>query len=88
MVRTYICIQDFQLVRFDDDGRSTEDSIVFLEGDVFFRSEDPYRVAGGPDTIRLEGLAGWMEITPEHLAEYFVEIPGVGQEAKSRDIQK
>lgn len=71
----YICKKDFLADILDDDGRLTEEYMEVDEGTLWERSEDPYRFAGGPDTVRLEGRkemkGSWMEITEEHLNEFF-----------------
>lgn len=74
-MKLYICKKGFMLDLVDDDGGFTEDSMVVEEGSLWERSEDPYRLVGADDTVRLNGLKEmkdiWMEITEETLAENF-----------------
>ena len=74
----YICKKGFMLSLVDDDGGLTEQEMECDEGTLWERSEDPYRFAGGHDTVRLVGrkeMEGhWMEITEEHLNEYFERL--------------
>lgn len=75
MNRLYICKKGFLVDLLDDDGGFTEEYMEIDEGTLWERSEDPYRFAGGPDSVRLVGRKEmqdkWMEITEEHLQEYF-----------------
>lgn len=73
----YVLKQDIALDRYDDDGSWTEDIKYFQAGQVFQVSDDSFRIASGPDTIHLESDNGdWMEITPEHFAEWFEPLGG------------
>lgn len=67
----YRCKAGFLIDRYDDDGHDMEEYEEIEEGTVFEKSEDAFRIAGGPDTIHLENGIQWIEITQEHLEEYF-----------------
>lgn len=71
----YICKKGFMLELVDDDGGFTEEQMEIEEGTLWERSVDPYRFVGADDSVRLEGLkemkGNWMEITEDHLKEYF-----------------
>lgn len=77
-MKTYICKKTFQLEKFDDDGFSTGDYMDIHAGAMFERSESPFRVVGGKETVRLDGITAdegtWLEIGEETLTEYFEEV--------------
>ena len=80
--KTYRLKQDVTLDRYDDDGSWTEDVMYYQAGQLFqVWNDPPQRIAGGPNTIHLESDNGdWMEITPEHFAEWFEQVGGGGDE--------
>lgn len=73
-MKKYRCKVGFLLDRYDDDGFYTDEYEEVEEGSVFERSEDWHRIAGGPDSIRLENGKQWMEITQDYLDAYFEPI--------------
>ena len=70
----YRCKVGFSVDRYDDDGRDMEEYEDIEVGSVFERSEDSFRIAGGPDTIHLVNGIQWLEITQEHLDEFFEPV--------------
>lgn len=69
----YRCKKPLVLDLYDDDGFSAEGQKYVEVGEAFEVAETSFRVAGGPDTIRLENAMGWMELLPETIGEYFEE---------------
>lgn len=68
----YICKIGFSVPCIDDDGRQTQEEIVVEVGDVYEKVDVPYRVIGGPDTVRLLKADGtWLELTRERFDFYF-----------------
>lgn len=75
MERTYICKIGFSLECFDNDGFFTGEWTTVEEGEVWSKSDDPFRIVGADDTIRLTRQEGatehWIEIMQETLAYHF-----------------
>ena len=78
MMRTYICKETFQVDRYDDDGFWEQEEMTVHGGSMFQLDETSFRCVGGNDTVRLIGITAdegtWLEITEEHLAEFFEEV--------------
>lgn len=74
-MKLYICKERFSMELVDDNGFFPELRMEVGEGTIWERSEDPYRFVGADDTVRLIGRkamqGNWIEITEEHLKEYF-----------------
>lgn len=75
----YVCKEGFSIEMVDDDGFFTEEYREVEKGSLWERSEDPYRMVGAPDTVKLNSLdnddtLSWLEITTEDLAMYFEEV--------------
>ncbi|MGL4108344.1 hypothetical protein [Clostridium sp. LP20] len=73
--KVYKCIKGFLIEVCDGDGFTVEDEYIEIEnGSIWFTPEDKdYRFIGGE--IRLESNdVEWIEITKEHLEEYFKEV--------------
>ena len=73
-MKMYRCKQDFELEAYDDDGFSLDKAITIEAGEVFQRSENRFRVVGGPETIHLENDHAWIEITGDLLEHFFDEV--------------
>ena len=59
----------------DDDGFSTEEYTQIEKDSIWERDTSSFRMVGAPDSIRLENEQGaWIEITEDHLLDYFVPI--------------
>lgn len=68
----YVCTEGFCVEMFDDDGFSTDRYIDIEEGDVYEVVEDPFRLVGGPDSVRLEcENENWLELTPDYINKFF-----------------
>ena len=80
IMKTYICKETFQVEKYDDGGFYTGEDQTIFAGAMFDRSEEPFRVVGDPDTVRLDGITAdegaWLEISKETLEEYFEEVKG------------
>jgi hypothetical protein len=79
--KKYQCIKTFDIDQYDEDGAWNEGTMAIKKGSKWYRSNTSYRFIGGSDTIRLEKITkknrndgGWLEISTEHLSEYFKEI--------------
>lgn len=68
------CIKECQFEIFDDDGFSTDKCQVVNIGTIFNIVDNPFRLVGDKDTIRLENDTDWLEITPKSFHKYFKEI--------------
>lgn len=69
----YLCISDFEVPDIDDEGRPKETKSRIIKGSIWNMSNEEYRFCAGKDSIRLECDERWIEITPEHFEECFVE---------------
>ena len=73
-LKEYICIKELFLERYDDDGFFCENEYIYINvGEVFQRSEEPFRVVGDKDSIRLDSDTKWLEINEEKLNKHFRE---------------
>lgn len=79
MIKKYKCKKNFCIETCDDDGFSTGEYDTVQKDTIW--QEDPndmYRICGGPETARLESIdpqnLDWLEITKEHLKNYFEEV--------------
>lgn len=64
-------IKDFSVSLFDDDGAIVEDEFHDVsDGDEY---EVSHETPEG--TVRLDSKTGWLEISTEHLHEFFEVIP-------------
>ncbi len=71
----YRCIKGFAVNNSDDDGFLTEELINIEVGSEWEVDESGYRMVGDSDSVRLEAEDGsWLEITKEHLSEYFTAV--------------
>ena len=76
MSRQVVCIKDIELIKYDDDGYSTEKYSIIPKGSVFnWDEENTHRIIGGE--IRLENNETWLELTGEDFKEYFREVRDV-----------
>lgn len=72
-MKEYVCIKSFTVDQYDEDGFSTDIVWDIEEGELFLRSNAPYRLIGGKDTVRLENALRWIEISEETLAAHFAQ---------------
>lgn len=81
----YICTQDLYLDNYDADGFLIENSYVRIpKGSVWEKDAESYKFIGGKDSIHLDRVwkskkaktHQWIEITKEHLKEYFAPFDG------------
>jgi len=78
-MKRYVCKEGFSIEMVDDDGFFTGEYQEVEKGSLWERSEDPYRMVGAADTVRLNRLGSddtisWLEITTENLAMHFEEV--------------
>lgn len=80
-MKKYVCTAGFSVEMFDDDGFSTEKWTSVEEGEIWTVEDTSFRLVGGNDTVRLYRPEGeviqWLEITKEHLAEYFAPAENI-----------
>ena len=71
----YKCIKGFSIDVCDGDGFTIENEYINVdEGTIWDVPEDKdYRLIGGEVRLENDNL-GWIEISKEHLEEYFMEI--------------
>lgn len=68
--KTYKCIKEFSLDKYDDDGFIIEDEIFVVPLDsIWERSEFSYM-----SDVRLEGNLGWLELDKDTLEKCFIEV--------------
>lgn len=68
----YICKEEFRVERYDDEGRGTDKYMTIGVGSRFETVDTSFRLAGGPDTIRLEDKnRRFLELLPETIDAYF-----------------
>lgn len=72
----YKCKKSFCVDKYDDDGFCIEnETIVIEEGKIYELDKSGYMMIGGKDHVHLDAVDGsWLEITKEHLKEYFDEV--------------
>lgn len=77
MTVKFECIEPFSVEKYDDDGFHIENEYENIEkGEIFeCDTESKDRVAGSwKDTLQLTNDKHWIEITKEHVREYFVQL--------------
>jgi hypothetical protein len=73
----YKCIKGFSVYQSDDDGGLTDDLFNIEVGTEWEVDESGFRMVGNLDDVRLESENGsWLEITKEHLKEFFERVEG------------
>ena len=83
-MKNYVCTKELCLDKCDDDGFFVENEYCFISvGSIFQMSEEPYRVIGDKDSVRLDSDTQWLEISAETLAEHFQEITDHSSEDRS-----
>ena len=86
----YRCIKEFSLEKYDEDGFLMEGKYLTVPVEsVWERQESEliYNIIGDKDCVHLERVwkskkaksVQWIEITKEHLAEYFEPIEQKGE---------
>lgn len=75
-MKIYECIKGFSIEECDDNGRTLEDYYMDVaEGSKWkCDTEDNFRVIGGEVLLISLAEYAWLELTQEHLQEYFKEI--------------
>lgn len=74
-MKQYKCIKSFCVDKYDDDGFMIEnDPMVIEEGNIYELDESGHTMIGGE--VHLDDIdnGSWLEITKEHLKEYFDEV--------------
>lgn len=73
-MKKYKCKKSFYVDKYDNDGFLIEnDGVVIEEGKIYELNESEYMIIGGKDHVHLDAVddGSWLEITKEHLVEYF-----------------
>lgn len=77
-MKLYICTEGFSIDLVDDDGFFTGKYDEVQKGSLWELQEVDYRMVGGSDSVRLNGVGPangmWLEITKERLEMYFEEV--------------
>nr|WP_297873486.1 hypothetical protein [uncultured Blautia sp.] len=75
-MKRFKCKKLFCVDKYDDDGLCIEnETIVIEEGKIYELDKSGYMMIGGSDHVHLDAVDGsWLEITKEHLKEYFDEV--------------
>jgi hypothetical protein len=73
----YKCIKGFSVYQSDVEGGLTDDLFNIEVGTEWEVDESGFRMVGNLDDVRLESENGsWLEITKEHLKEFFERVEG------------
>lgn len=73
-MKRYKCRKSFCVDRYDADGFLIENSATAIEtGKAYELDESGHMMIGGKDHVHLDAVddGSWLEITKEHLEEYF-----------------
>ncbi|MGD6876917.1 hypothetical protein [Bacillus infantis] len=72
----YECIEEFELVEYDDGGYPTEDTMTIEAGSLWEKDEEnEYRIISGSESLRLVQENGnWIEIYFDKFKKHFKEI--------------
>ena len=71
----FICIKSLKLNCYDDNGFVIENKYTeIVEGEIFQRSEEPFRCIGSNDSVRLENNNHWIEICKETFNRHFEKL--------------
>lgn len=74
-MKQYKCIKSFCVDKYDDDGFMIEnDPMVIEEGNIYELDESGHTMIGGEVHLDAIDNGSWLEITKEHLKEYFDEV--------------
>lgn len=76
-MKRFKCKKSFCVDKYDDDGLCIEnETIVIEEGKIYELDKSGYMMIGGSDYVHLDAVddGSWLEITKEHLKEYFDEV--------------
>ena len=74
-VKRYKCIKSFCVDNYDADGFLIENSsTVIEEGKIYELDESGHTMIGGEVHLDAIDNGSWLEITKEHLKEYFDEV--------------
>lgn len=68
------CKKSFCVDKYDDDGFMIENAATVIEeGKIYELDETGYMIIGGSDHVHLDAVddGSWLEITKEHLKEFF-----------------
>ena len=76
-MKKYKCKKSFCVDKYDGDGFLIENSSILIEeGTIYELDESGHMVIGRKDHVHLDSVdnGSWLEITKEHLNEYFEEV--------------
>lgn len=74
-MKRYKCIKSFCVDNYDADGFLIENSsTVIEEGKIYELDESGRTMIGGEVHLDAIDNGSWLEITKEHLKEYFAEV--------------
>jgi len=72
MMKRYKCIKSFCVDNYDADGFLIENSSTIIEkGKIYEQDESGYTIIGGEVHLDAIDDGSYLEITKEHLEEYF-----------------
>lgn len=75
-MKKYKCIKEFTVNKYDDNFLMTEKTMKIKKGTVWnMANEVPYTINDGYHLERYtDNCIIWIDITKEHLKEFFVEV--------------
>lgn len=69
-MKKYECVKPFTVDSVDENGATTEDSILIKTGSIWIVEDTDYRIVGA-DMRLISEKYGWLEISKERLKNYF-----------------
>lgn len=74
-MKQYKCKKSFCVDKYDDDGFLIENSSVVIDkGKIYEIDDGNHTIIGGEIHLDSDEDGSWLEITKEHLEEYFEEV--------------
>lgn len=74
-MKRYKCKKPFCVEKYDDDGFLIENDVVVIDkGKIYEFDESGNTIIGGEVHLDSFDDGSWLEITKEHLEEYFDEL--------------
>lgn len=74
-MKQYKCKKSFCVDKYDDDGFLIENSSVVIDkGKIYELDDGNHKIIGGEIHLDSDEGGSWLEITKEHLEEYFEEV--------------
>lgn len=86
MAKTYKCIKEFFVSRYDENCFARDELMLVANGSVWMVDDNPGSYIGGE--VTLLGDDGWLEITKERLEHHFEEVAGDGKQSIHKSTRR